>query len=86
MLSSSKTARLYREAHHYINLLQCDAATLKIYNQKNGKMEQTIEATGDDESCPVQALAYRVHHILSNGGNGAILLYSYKTKKHNHFN
>jgi hypothetical protein len=63
-------------------LLQCDAATLKISQQKNGRMGQTIhqEATNIDGSCPVQALAYRVHHILSNGGNGEMLLCAYKTK------
>ena len=63
-------------------LLECTAATLKITNQKNGAMGQTIhqEATGDDSSCPVQALTHRVHHILSNGGNGDMLLCSYKTK------
>jgi hypothetical protein len=48
-------------------LLSCDAATMKITNQKNGRMGQTIhqEATGTAE-CPIQALAHRVHHILSS--------------------
>jgi hypothetical protein len=50
-------------------LLSCDAATLKITNQKNGRMGDTVhqKATGQ-QNCPVKALAYRVHHILSNGG------------------
>ena len=60
-------------------LLQCDAATLKITNQKNGRMGQTIhqEAVKDKRQCPVKALAYRVHHILSNGGTSDTLLCSY---------
>jgi hypothetical protein len=45
-------------------LLSCDAATLKITNQKNGRMGQTVhqEATGKP-NCPVRALAYRIAHI-----------------------
>ena len=51
-------------------LLEADSCTLKISNQKNGRMGQTIHhhATGKPHSCPVQALARRVHHILSNNG------------------
>ena len=50
-------------------LLTADWATLKITNQKNGRMgktvhNETIKATHG----PVHALARRVHHILSNGG------------------
>ena len=50
-------------------LLQADSCTLKITNQKNGRMGQTIHhfATGT-QHCPIKALAKRVHHILSNGG------------------
>ena len=45
-------------------LLECDAATLKITNQKNGRMGQTIhqQATGTAQ-CPVKALAHRINHI-----------------------
>jgi hypothetical protein len=45
-------------------LLTCDAATLKITNQKNGQMGQTIhqKSTGL-ECCPIKALAYRISHI-----------------------
>jgi hypothetical protein len=45
-------------------LLTCDAATLKITNQKNGRMGQTIhqKASGSD-CCPVKALAHRISHI-----------------------
>ena len=56
-------------------LLTADAATLKITNQKNGRMGQTIhqEATGLLE-CPIKALTYRVHHIYSNGGDNDTFL------------
>ena len=59
-------------------LLTADAATLKISNQKNGRMGDTIhqKATGKD-GCPIQALAYRIHHILSNGGTSNNLLCDY---------
>ena len=60
-------------------LLSADACTLKIENQKNGRMGETIhhETTGTSE-CPVQALAFRVHHILSNGGTGQTCICDYK--------
>ena len=59
-------------------LMSCDAATLKINNQKNGRMGDTIhqEAT-KQECCPIKALAIRVHHILSNGGTQHSLLCDY---------
>ena len=61
-------------------LLTCDLATLKITNQKNGRMGETIhqEATGTD-LCPIQALAYIVSHILTNGGSEDSLLCDYKS-------
>jgi hypothetical protein len=42
-------------------------------------MGQTIhqEAIRNKPQCPIKALAYRVHHILSNGGNEDTLLCSY---------
>jgi hypothetical protein len=45
-------------------LLQCDSATLKITNQKNGRMGDTVhhKANGS-QMCPVKALAYRIDHI-----------------------
>ena len=51
-------------------LLQADACTLKITNQKNGRMGTTIHqiALRNTTTCPVKALAARVHHILSHGG------------------
>ena len=61
------------------DLLSADLAVLKISNQKNGRMGETItqHATGKD-ACPIKALAYLVHHILSNGGTSSTLLCSYK--------
>ena len=55
-------------------LLQADSATLKITNQKNGRMGQTLhqESTGSEGA--VAALARRVHHILSNAGSDQRLL------------
>ena len=51
-------------------LLTSDSATLKISNQKNGRMGETIHQNAIDKAeCPIKALAYRVHHILSNGGS-----------------
>jgi hypothetical protein len=59
-------------------LLACDAATLKINNQKNGRMGDTIHHEAVNiECCPVKALAMRVHHVLSNGGNEDSLLCDY---------
>jgi hypothetical protein len=59
-------------------LLTASAATLKITNQKNGRMGDTIhqKAIGG-QNCPIAALAKQVHHILSNGGTDDSLLCSY---------
>ena len=59
-------------------LLTADSATLKISNQKNGKMGQTIHQEGlEGEHSPVKALARRIHHILANSGNDDTLLCMY---------
>ena len=59
-------------------LLSCDAATLKISNQKNGRMGDTIhQKSTNKDSCPIKALALRVFHILSNGGTEKNLLCDY---------
>ena len=56
-------------------LLTAESCTLKITNQKNGRMGQTIHYHAiDKDCCPVKALARRVHHILTNGGSTATLL------------
>ena len=59
-------------------LLSCDSATLKITNQKNGRMGDTVhqKTTGLD-NCPIKALANIVHHILSHGGTNERLLCEY---------
>jgi hypothetical protein len=61
-----KNGKIVPRSSPLATLLSCDAATMKITNQKNGRMGQTIhqEATGTPD-CPIQALAHRVHHILS---------------------
>ena len=61
------------------NLLLADQATLKITNQKNGRMGETIthETIQNESHGPVTALARRVHHILDNGGNEETLLCDY---------
>jgi hypothetical protein len=63
-----KQGKILPRSSPLATLLTADAATMKISNQKNGRMGQTIhqEATGLDGG--VAALARRVHHILSNGG------------------
>jgi hypothetical protein len=56
-------------------LLTADSCTLKITNQKNGRMGQTIHHHAIDKpDCPVRALAHRVNHILSNGGTTTNLI------------
>jgi hypothetical protein len=56
-------------------LMSCDAATLKINNQKNGRMGDTIHQQAiNSECCPIRALAILVHDILSNGGAQDTLL------------
>ena len=60
-------------------LLTADQCTLKITNQKNGRMGQTIshETTLNDPHGPVRAVARRIHHILSNGGSEDNLVSDY---------
>ena len=55
-------------------LLSADAATLKISNQKNGRMGQTIHQESTGAQGAVACLAHRVHHILSNTGSDSQLL------------
>jgi hypothetical protein len=63
-------------------LITADQCTLKITNQKNGRMGETIshETAKDEPNGPVQAVARRIHHILSNGGNEDSLLSDYITE------
>ena len=55
-------------------LLTADAATLKISNQKNGRMGQTIHQESTGPQGAVACLARRVHHILSNRGSDGQLI------------
>jgi hypothetical protein len=56
-------------------LLSATSCTLKITNQKNGRMGQTIHHHAiPHQTCPVKALARRVHHILSNNGASSNLI------------
>ena len=68
-------------------LLQADSCTLKITNQKNGRMGETIHQFSiDSQFCPVKALAHRVHHIIKHGGTTDNLIcdvYDKKTKSWN---
>jgi hypothetical protein len=60
-------------------LLLADAATLKISNQKNGRMGQTIHKESIHANhCPVKALARRLSHILGNGSTDDTLICMYK--------
>ena len=60
-------------------LLTADIAVLKISNQKNGRMGQTITQHATNTAhCPVQALAHIVHDILSAGGTDETLLCAVK--------
>ena len=55
-------------------LLQADAATMKITNQKNGRTGQTLHQESTGPNGAVAALARRIHHILSNGGRETNLI------------
>jgi hypothetical protein len=59
-----KDDRIIPRRSSLLDLLGCTSVTLKITNQKNGRMGGTIhqKATGDVH-CPVRALARRIHHI-----------------------
>ena len=59
-----------------INVLPtADLATLKISNQNNGQMGQTITQHATDRvMCPVRELSHIVHNILSEGGDDKTLL------------
>ena len=59
-------------------LLSADSATMKITNQKNGRMGQTIHHEAfDTDICPIQSLARRVNHILSTGGSDKSFMCEY---------
>ena len=59
-------------------LLQATSCTLKVTNQKNGRMGDTIHQRSiSGKFCPIKALARQVHHVLSNEGNDNSLLCDY---------
>ena len=62
--------------HH---LETAESATLKISNQKNGRMGQTIHHQSTGKWGAVAALARRVNHVLSNGGKESQLISAYHT-------
>ena len=55
-------------------LLEADLATLKISNQKNGRIGKTLHQESTGTKVAVTSLSHRVHHILSNGGTEYNLL------------
>ena len=55
-------------------LLTADVATLKISNQKNGRMGQMLHHEGTGSNGAVASLARWVHHILSHKGTEDNLL------------
>ena len=56
-------------------LLTADSCTLKITNQKNGRMGETIHQYAiNSKHCPVKAVANRVYNILAHGGTTTNLL------------
>ena len=77
-----KSGRVLPHTSPLNTLLQADAATLKITNQKNGRMGNTIHHEAIKPpiaECPIKALAFRVHHILANGGSDSTPMCAYMT-------
>jgi hypothetical protein len=59
-------------------LTQCTAETMNIYNQKNGKRNQSVHHEAKQgKKCPVKALIRRLHHILSNTSTGHTIISTY---------
>ena len=61
-------------------LIVAQYVVLRITNQKSGRMGDLIThetILGEPVNCPGKALARRVHHIISNGGDKDTLLCSY---------
>jgi hypothetical protein len=74
--------------HSPLHILQtADSCTLKITNQKNGRMGQTIHhsAIKDNLNCPIHAIARRVSHILHNGGTTDNYICDVKQKQSKHW-
>ena len=60
----SKNGKILTRRSPLRQLLKSDSATLKITNQKNGRMGQTIHHESSGDNGGVAALARRIHHIL----------------------
>ena len=56
-------------------LVQSNAVTSKIINQKNGRTGQTLHHDNTRPKGAVAALAHLVHHILSIGDSKSNLIY-----------
>ena len=65
-------------------LLSADSVTLKISNQKNGRMGQTIHQESTGPQGAVACLARRVHHILYHGGSDSRLICDVMVKEQWH--
>jgi hypothetical protein len=74
--------QLTRHTTSLAELCTADQCTLKISNQKNGRMGETIthECASHPLHCPVKATARRVHHILQNGGTEGSLISDFCTE------
>ena len=79
-----KKGKILPRASTLKNLLTADACTLKITNQKNGRMGETIHQHATKTNfCPVKATARRIHHIISNKGKDDNLICDYYNNKTN---
>ena len=77
-----KSGKVLPRRSPLLDLSEADQVTMKITNQKNGRMGETIshERIRTDlalETGPIKALARRIHHILSNGGLESAVLCEY---------
>ena len=80
-----KNGKVLARTSPLAELLTADAATLKISNQKNGRMGETIHQCAINKpECPIKALAHRVNHVLEHGGNNDSLLCQYTENEETH--
>lgn len=70
-----KNNKVLKRSTNIEKLKQADSCTLKITNQKNGRMGQTIHQHATHKNiCPIEALARRINHIITHNGNANNLL------------
>ena len=74
-----KNGKILPRRSHLTTLITADQCTLKITNQKNGRMGQSIkhETVANNDHGLVIAVARRIHHILSQGGSKENLICDY---------